>query len=75
MGQEFGSTVAEAAAEVKRKLTGEKLQWLRALATLSEDPGLILSIHMEAYNYLLILVNRGCDVLFWPLRILDSHVI
>ena len=31
---------------------GEKAQWLRALAALSEDPGSVPSTHMVANNHL-----------------------
>lgn len=30
---------------------GEMAQWLGTLATASEDPGLVSSTHMEAYNH------------------------
>lgn len=52
MGQEFGSIALEATAEVKRKGSGEMPQWLGAWATLSEDPGLTPSVHMEIHSYL-----------------------
>lgn len=45
----------------------EMAQWLKILATLSEDLGLISS----KYGWLTIVCNstsRGCDILFWPLR-------
>jgi hypothetical protein len=32
--------------------TKEMAKWLRALAVLPKDPGLISSIHMAAHNYL-----------------------
>jgi hypothetical protein len=35
-----------------RTQSGEMAQWLRVLATLSEDPGSIPSTHMAANNHL-----------------------
>lgn len=33
-------------------MTGEMVQYLRALAALPEDPGVILSTHVTAHTYL-----------------------
>jgi hypothetical protein len=41
----------------------EMAQWLRALAVLAEDPGLILSTLMVFHNSRF----RGSENLFWPL--------
>ena len=36
----------------KARHGGRMTQWLRALVTLAEDPGVVSSIYMTAHNYL-----------------------
>ena len=40
------------ARETPHRGAGEMVQWLRALATLPEDPGSIPSTHTEAHGHL-----------------------
>ena len=57
--------------ETAQERTGEVTQWLRALAALPEDPGLIPSTHITAHNFLqlqvweiqhILLASAGTDI-------------
>lgn len=47
-------------------------QWLRSLAPPKQDPGLIPSTHMVAYNHLQ-LQFQGIQYHPWPLRALHAY--
>lgn len=48
---------------------------LRALATLIEDPGSVLSTHVVAQSHLLIPIPGNLDALFWLPWILGMHMV
>lgn len=51
------------------------VQHLRALTALVEDPGLIPSTHMAAYNHLIDITpsSQESNSLFWPVDTRHSH--
>ena len=51
---------------------GETAQWLKGLAALSEDLGLISSTHMVSLEWSHS-SPRECDTLYWPLCAVHAH--
>ena len=53
-------------------LAGDMAQWLRAMAALAKELGLIPSMPMVAHNHLQ-LQSQGSSALFWPSWALHIH--